>query len=71
LIRDVFRTIESRTEHREKIERSEFLGLAFPCETEEQFMTELEAARKRHFDVRRSLREQFEKRLVERRLTLR
>ena len=51
MIRDVFRTIESRSEYREKIERSEFLGLAFPCETEEQFMTELEAARKRHFDA--------------------
>jgi uncharacterized YigZ family protein len=51
LIRDVFRTIESRSEYREKIERSEFLGLCFPCATEEQFMTELEAARKRYFDA--------------------
>lgn len=51
MTRDVFRTIESRTEYREKIERSEFLGLAFPCASEEQFMNELEAARKRHFDA--------------------
>ena len=51
MIRDVFRTIEVRSEYREKIERSEFLGLLFPCASEEQFMSELEATRKREFDA--------------------
>lgn len=48
---DHFRTIAAPVEFRHKIERSEFLGIAFPVETEESFFAELERVQKRHFDA--------------------
>lgn len=48
---DHYRTIEARVEHREKIERSEFLGIAFPVANDEQFFEELGRIQKRWFDA--------------------
>jgi len=48
---DHYRTIADRVEHRLKIERSEFLGLAFPVTKEEQFFEELTRIQKRWFDA--------------------
>lgn len=48
---DHYRTLREPAEFRHKIERSEFLGIAFPVTTEEQFFGELERAQKRHFDA--------------------
>ena len=48
---DHFRTIAAAIEFRHKIERSEFLGLAFPVQVEEEFFAALERAQKRHFDA--------------------
>jgi uncharacterized YigZ family protein len=48
---DHFRTIAARVEHRIKIERSEFLGVAFPVAREESFFAELERIQKRWFDA--------------------
>jgi len=48
---DHYRTIASRVEFRQKIERSEFLGIAFPVASEEQFFEELQRIEKRHFDA--------------------
>ena len=48
---DHYRTIAGRVEHRLKIERSEFLGIAFPVTSEEQFFEELERMQKRWFDA--------------------
>ncbi|HYR28832.1 MAG TPA: YigZ family protein [Thermoanaerobaculia bacterium] len=48
---DHFRTLASPVEFRHKIERSEFLGIAFPVTEEAQFFTELERVQKRHFDA--------------------
>ena len=48
---DHFRTIAAPVEFRHKIERSEFLGLAFPLASDEAFFAELERIQKRHFDA--------------------
>jgi len=48
---DHYRTIRDRVEFRQKIERSEFLGIAFPIASEEAFMSELAKIEKQHFDA--------------------
>jgi uncharacterized YigZ family protein len=48
---DHYRTLAEAAEHRQKIERSEFLGIAFPVTREEDFFAELERVQKRHFDA--------------------
>jgi uncharacterized YigZ family protein len=48
---DHYRTLAEPAEHRQKIERSEFLGIAFPVTREEDFFAELERVQKRHFDA--------------------
>ena len=49
--RDHYRTVSQRSEHKEKIERSEFLGIAFPVASEDAFFAALTAIEKRHFDA--------------------
>lgn len=48
---DHYRTIAERTEHRIKIERSEFLGIAFPVTRDDEFFAELAKIEKQHFDA--------------------
>jgi len=48
---DHYRTLAAASEFRQKIDRSEFLGLAFPVETEDAFFSELAALTKRHYDA--------------------
>jgi uncharacterized YigZ family protein len=48
---DHFRTVAAAAESRQKIERSEFLGVAFPVETDDAFFAELALLTKRHFDA--------------------
>ena len=48
---DHYRTLAEPAELRQKIERSEFLGIAFPVTREEDFFVELERVQKRHFDA--------------------
>lgn len=48
---DHFRTIAAPVELRQKIERSEFLGIAFPVTSEEAFFEELTRVQKKHFDA--------------------
>jgi uncharacterized YigZ family protein len=48
---DHYRTPKQPAEFRHKIERSEFLGIAFPVTREEDFFAELERIQKRHFDA--------------------
>ncbi|HUP49134.1 MAG TPA: YigZ family protein [Thermoanaerobaculia bacterium] len=48
---DHFRTVATRCELRQKIERSEFLGIAFPAATDEAFFSALSQIGKRHFDA--------------------
>jgi len=48
---DHYRTVASRVEFRQKIERSEFLGIAFPVSSEASFLAELAAIQKQHFDA--------------------
>ena len=48
---DHYRTLASRVDHRLKIERSEFLGIAFPIATEDEFFAELTRLQKTHFDA--------------------
>lgn len=48
---DHFRTLAAPVEFRQKIERSEFLGVAFPVESEESFFAELTRAQKKWFDA--------------------
>ena len=48
---DHYRTLAEGAELRQKIERSEFLGIAFPVTREEDFFAELERVQKRHFDA--------------------
>jgi len=50
-VRDHYRTLAARAEHRLKVERSEFLGIAFHVESEEAFFDELAAVAKRYFDA--------------------
>jgi uncharacterized YigZ family protein len=51
LSEDHYRTLAASAEHREKIERSEFLGIAFPVVREEDFFEELVRVQKRYFDA--------------------
>ena len=48
---DHYRTLAGRAEFRHKIERSEFLGIAFPMTGEEEFFAELTRVQKAHFDA--------------------
>ena len=48
---DHYRTLSARAELRHKIERSDFLGIAFPIASEEEFFAELERVQKVHFDA--------------------
>jgi uncharacterized YigZ family protein len=48
---DHYRTLATTAESRQKIERSEFLGIAFPVETDEAFSNELALLTKRYFDA--------------------
>ena len=48
---DHFRTLRESVEFRHKIERSEFLGIAFPVTSEEAFFEELTRLQKQHFDA--------------------
>lgn len=48
---DHYRTLVEPAELRHKIERSEFLGIAFPVTSEEAFFAELERIQKRDFDA--------------------
>ncbi|MGZ4778044.1 MAG: IMPACT family protein [Thermoanaerobaculia bacterium] len=48
---DHYRTVAARSELRQKIERSEFLGIALPVTSEREFLAELESISKRHFDA--------------------
>lgn len=48
---DHYRTLATTAESRQKIERSEFLGIAFPVETDEAFFSELALLTKRYFDA--------------------
>lgn len=48
---DHYRTIAAPIEFRQKIERSEFLGFAFPVEEEQAFFDQLRAIEKRDFDA--------------------
>jgi uncharacterized YigZ family protein len=50
-VRDHYRTLAARAEHRLKVERSEFLAIAFPVSDEETFFAELHAIEKTHFDA--------------------
>lgn len=48
---DHYRTIDARVEHTIKIERSEFLGIAFPVASDDEFFAELAKIQKRFFDA--------------------
>lgn len=48
---DHYRTLAEPAELRQKVERSEFLGIAFPVTREEDFFAELDRVQKRHFDA--------------------
>ena len=48
---DHYRTLAAPSEFRQKIDRSEFLGIAFPVETEDAFFAELATLTKRHYDA--------------------
>jgi len=48
---DHYRTLNARSEFRQKIDRSEFLGVAFPAENEDAFFAELAALAKRNYDA--------------------
>ena len=48
---DHYRTIAAPVEFRQKIERSEFLGIAFPVTGEEEFFVVLGRTQKQHFDA--------------------
>jgi uncharacterized YigZ family protein len=50
-LKDHYRSIASRVESHLKIERSEFLGIAFPIASEEKFFDELNAIAKDHHDA--------------------
>ena len=48
---DHYRTLAARAGFAHKIERSEFLGIAFPIAGEDEFFAELERVQKKHFDA--------------------
>ncbi|MGZ5472337.1 MAG: IMPACT family protein [Thermoanaerobaculia bacterium] len=51
MVDDHYRTLAARAELTLKIERSEFLGIAFPIASEDEFFAELERVQKKHFDA--------------------
>ncbi len=51
MVDDHYRTLTAPVEFRHKIERSEFLGIAFPITTDAAFFEELTRIQKRHFDA--------------------
>jgi uncharacterized YigZ family protein len=50
-VRDHYRTLAARAEHRVKVERSEFLGIAFPVDSEDAFFAALASVARQHFDA--------------------
>ncbi len=50
-VSDHYRTLAAPAEFRQKIERSEFLGIAFPVSTEDDFFAELTRIEKCDFDA--------------------
>ena len=48
---DHYQTLAAASEFRQKIERSEFLGVAFPVATDDAFFAELASLTKRHYDA--------------------
>ena len=48
---DHYRTLAARAELAHKIERSEFLGIAIPITSEDEFFAELERVQKKYFDA--------------------
>ncbi len=48
---DHYRTVAGRAEGRLKIERSDFLGIAFPVQSDDDFFAELQRIEKQHFDA--------------------
>src|SRR5438477_1517406 len=48
---DHYLALAERAEYRHKIERSDFLGIAFPVMSEEEFFGELQRIQKQHFDA--------------------
>ena len=48
---DHYLTLGSAAESRLKVERSEFLGLAFPCASDKEFFASLQRIEKQHFDA--------------------
>ena len=48
---DHYRTLSATAEFRQKIDRSQFLGIAFHIETDDAFFAELAALTKRHYDA--------------------
>jgi uncharacterized YigZ family protein len=51
MTRDHYRTLTASAEARIKVERSEFLGVAFPVTSEEEFFAELARIEKKYFDA--------------------
>jgi uncharacterized YigZ family protein len=48
---DHYRTLAASAEFRQKIDRSEVLGVAFSVQTDDSFFSELAALTKRHYDA--------------------
>jgi uncharacterized YigZ family protein len=48
---DHYQTLAAAAEFRQKIERSEFLGIAFPIATDDDFFNALAGLTKRHYDA--------------------
>jgi uncharacterized YigZ family protein len=48
---DHYLALVERAEYRHKVERSDFLGIAFPVTSEEEVFAELQRIEKRHFDA--------------------
>lgn len=48
---DHYRTLSAPAEFAHKIERSEFLGIAVPIASDDEFFAELERVQKKHFDA--------------------
>src|SRR5256885_16956086 len=48
---DHYKALAAPSEFRQKINRSEFLGIAIHVETEDEFFAELAALTKRHYDA--------------------
>jgi uncharacterized YigZ family protein len=51
MLDDHYRTLAARAELAHKVERSEFLGIAFPVGSEEELFAELERVQKKYFDA--------------------